>query len=524
MDRIEIKADLTVDEAGVIEGIAWPFAAGPDSIGDLIDRGAFTVKQMPLPMLDAHNPEAPIGVWDEVAETADALRVKGRLLVDDVQRAREVRALIRAKAITGLSIGYRTTKSAPRKGGGRTISRLDLYEVSPVAFPSHPAARITAAKSADADATREAALAEETNGAAADLAEMETKMGEIAETVKGLGKLADRLDKLEARVARPSGKADDPDEAKALERKAFGSYLRLGNQVPADELKALTVSSDPQAGYLAPTEMSTEFVRDLVEFSPVRSVASVRATGAPSVKYPRRTSITNAQWEGELEESEESSVGFGMIELPIWKMMTFVDISNELLADSAGQAEAEVRLALAEDFGKKEATAFVAGSGVKMPEGFMSNAEIDHTVNGHATNLSTDKLIELLYAMPAAYRNAPGARWVMNGTTLAAVRKLKNGTTGEYLWQPALVAGQPESLLGKPVMEMVDMPDIGDGNFPILFGDFSAYRVVDRLALSILSDPYTQARKGVTRIHATRRVGGRVLQPARFRKLKTATA
>jgi HK97 family phage major capsid protein len=73
-------------------------------------------------------------------------------------------------------------------------------------------------------------------------------------------------------------------------------------------------------------------------------------------------------------------------------------------------------------------------------------------------------------------------------------------------------------------MEMVDMPDIGDGNYPIIYGDFSAYRIVDRLSLSILSDPYTQARKGVTRIHATRRTGGRVLQAARFRKLKTATS
>jgi HK97 family phage major capsid protein len=201
-----------------------------------------------------------------------------------------------------------------------------------------------------------------------------------------------------------------------------------------------------------------------------------------------------------------------------------VDISNELLADSGGAAEAEVRLALAEDFGKKEATAYVNGTGDKQPEGFMTNAEILHTVNGHATNLSTDKLIELLYALPAAYRNAPGARWAMNGNTLAAVRKLKNGTTGEYIWQPALVAGQPETLLGKPVLEMVDLADIGDGNFPIVFGDFSAYRIVDRLALSIRSDPYTQARKGVTRIHATRRTGGRVLQAARFRKLKTASS
>ena len=334
-----------------------------------------------------------------------------------------------------------------------------------------------------------------------------------------------RLDAIEAKQNRPAGggDGDDEDTGSAEERKSFATYLRLGNQTPVDELKALTVSSDPQAGYLAPAEMSTEFIRDLVEFSPIRSVASVRTTSSPSVKYPRRTGITNAQWEGELEESEESEPSFGMLEIPVHKLQTFVDLSNELLADSGGQAETEVRLALAEDFGKKEATAFVNGSGVKQPEGFMSHAEILHTVNGHAANLSTDKLIELLYSLPAAYRNAPGARWAMNGNTLAAIRKLKDGQNN-YIWQPALVAGQPETLLGKPVLEMIDMPDIADGAFPIIFGDFSAYRIVDRLALSILSDPYTQARKGVTRLHATRRTAGRVLQGARFRKLKTATS
>lgn len=338
-------------------------------------------------------------------------------------------------------------------------------------------------------------------------------------------KLTDRLDKIEAKAKRPGGTGDEKDNPDAeVEHKAFGTYLRLGNQTPVEEVKALTVSSDAGGGYLAPAEMSTEFIRDLVEYSPIRSVASVRTTGSPSVKYPKRTSITNANWEDELEESDESGMTFGMAEVLVNKITTYVDISNELLADSGGQAEAEVRLALAEDFGKKEATAYVNGSGDKRPEGLMTNADILATVNGHATNLNTDKLIDLLYALPAAYRNAPGARWAMNGNTLAAVRKLKNGTTGEYIWQPALVAGQPETLLGKPIMEMIDLADIGDGNYPIIFGDFSAYRIVDRLAMSILSDPYTQARKGITRIHATRRTGGRVLQAARFRKLKTAVA
>lgn len=370
----------------------------------------------------------------------------------------------------------------------------------------------------DASAIVQKALDDLTKSVDDRLKEVESKTAANDNT-----KIAARLDAIELKVARPTQDAANDNEPTA-ERKSFATYLRRGDATPADEIKTLTVSSDPGGGYLAPSEMSTEFVRNLVEFSPIRQYASVRTSGAPSVKYPKRTGVTNAQWEGEQEDAESSEPTFGQIDVVSHKLTTYVDISNELLADSGGAAEAEVRLALAEDFGKKEAVSFVNGSGVKQPEGIMSNADILNTVNGHATNLSADKLVDLLYALPAAYRNAPGAAWAMNGSTLAAVRKLKDGTTGTFLWQPSFQAGQPETLLGKPVVEFVDMPDIGDGNYPIIFGDWSAYRIVDRLALSVLVNPYLLATKGVTRIHGTRRVGGRVMQAERFRKLKTSAA
>ena len=344
-----------------------------------------------------------------------------------------------------------------------------------------------------------------------------TQQTQAAEALRGeIRGLTERLTAAETRINRPGGDGSRPTEPTA-ERRAFAAYLRLGAATPAEELRALTVSSDTQGGYFSPAEMSTEFIRDLVEVSPVRSVASIRTTGAPSVIYPRRTSGTNAKWKGETQASEESGIGLGQLEIPVREITTHVDISNQLLADSGGQAEAEVRMALAEDFGKKEATAFVNGSGPLQPEGFMVNADIAFTANGHATNLSADALITLLYALPATYRNA--GRWAMNGTTLATIRKLKDGQNN-YLWQAAYAAGQPETILGRPVVEMVDMPDVAADAFPILYGDFSAYRVVDRLGLSILVNPYKLAENGLTRIHATRRVGGGVLQAARFRKLK----
>ncbi|MDQ0347854.1 phage major capsid protein [Ancylobacter vacuolatus] len=332
-------------------------------------------------------------------------------------------------------------------------------------------------------------------------------------------KLVERLDKIEAKVNRPNG--TDTKGEPTVEQKAFASYLRFGNQAPAEELKTLTVSSDPQGGYFAPAEMSTEFLRNLVEFSPVRSVASVRSTGAPSVIYPTRSSITAARWKGETQAQEGSEPTFGQAEVVVKEIGTYVDISNQLIADSAGNVESEVNLALSEDFGQKEALAFVSGSGVLEPEGFMTAAGIGETVNGHATNLSADALITLLYALPATYRNS-GA-WAMNGTTLAAIRKLKDGQSN-YLWQPSYQAGQPETILGRPVLEMIDMPDVASGTFPIIYGDFSGYRIVDRISLTILMNPFLLATNGLTRYHATRRVGGRVLQPAKFRKLKMAVS
>lgn len=159
MNRLEVKAALGIDEHGNVTGLAWPFGS-PDRVGDMIQPGAFSGMQLPIPMLFAHNPETPVGVWTHAAETAKGLEVQGRLLVDEVPKAKEVFALVREGAISGLSIGFSTKKAAPRKGGGRIISALELCEVSLVAIPCHPGARL------GKDASSVLAIAEALNRAA----------------------------------------------------------------------------------------------------------------------------------------------------------------------------------------------------------------------------------------------------------------------------------------------------------------------------------------------------------------------
>ncbi|WDR05620.1 phage major capsid protein [Devosia rhodophyticola] len=508
--KLELKADIAVDDAGTITGVAWPFGE-PDSVGDVIEKGAFSFPAA-LPIVLEHDQGAVIGVWESYSETDAGLEVKGRLFVEGVAPSKKAHAELRKGRMAGLSLGFKGNAFTDRTGGGRTFTDIDVTEISLCRNPVHPGARITAVK---ATPPKENLMDPET------IDETETKAAlELKAANDNLTKLTARLEKLEAKAQRPVA-ANDNEPTATEERKAFAQYLRLGNTAGDTVLKALNVSNDAQGGYLAPAEVSSEFIRELVEFSPLRTVATVRNTGAPSVILPKRTGQTNAKWKGELQATTESEIGFGQLEIPTKELGTHVDISAQLL-DDAPVAEAEVRLALAEDFGQKEGVAFLNGDGVLAPRGLMTDDAITHTANGHATNLAADQLITLMYALPATYRNR--GTWLLNGTTLATIRKLKDGQ-GNYLWQPSYQAGQPETILGRPVVEMVDMPDVEANAFPIIFGDFgTAYRIYDRLEMSVFANPYLLATEGLVRIHARRRTGGDVVQPKAVRKLKMATA
>ena len=147
MDRLFVETKMLADDSGLVSGLAWKFGA-PDRIGDWIEPGAFKSLKLPIPMLFGHDMNDPIGTWDMAEEKSDGLHVTGKLLVDDVARAREVRALVKSGAVRGLSIGFITKTSSPRTGGGRLIKSLELLEASLVTIPMHPGAKVTSAKSA----------------------------------------------------------------------------------------------------------------------------------------------------------------------------------------------------------------------------------------------------------------------------------------------------------------------------------------------------------------------------------------
>jgi HK97 family phage prohead protease len=147
MNRLAVVTKFDIGQDGTVSGIAWPFGA-PDRYGDVIEPGAFKgIVGGTLPMLFNHDSDRVVGVWDSLAEKSDGLHVAGRLLHDAIPLAREVRAMLQAGAVKGLSIGFRPLSSEPRKNGGRTFKSVDLVEVSIVPVPAHANARVTSVKS-----------------------------------------------------------------------------------------------------------------------------------------------------------------------------------------------------------------------------------------------------------------------------------------------------------------------------------------------------------------------------------------
>lgn len=510
-DNVILKAEISADDVGIVSGIAWPFD-GPDTEGDIINKGAFAFAP-DVPMFMEHDGRQAVGIWKSYHETDAGLEVTGRLFIEASASAREAHRLLRKGVITGLSISGPITGSDPLPTGGRNIHGVVVNEISLCKRPVNSGARVTLVKSITEGNHMENEL-ENTPEASADPVVSAAELNALKEEMKVI----------KAKLNRPTAANNNHPAAENdnSAKKAFAHYLRTGiDAAPESVRKALTVANDAPGYVLAPEETSGEFIRNLVEFSPVRTLADVRSTGSHTVILPKRLTVTNAKWKGEAAASEASEPTFGDMEISVKEINTHVDLSNWLVEDASADVIGEVNLALAEDFGAKEGAAFVnGGSDPAEPKGFMSEAAIANALNGHATNLSADALIKLMYDLPGVFRNR--GTWAMNGTTLATIRTLKDGN-GNYLWQPSYQAGQPETILGRPVVELIDMPDIEADATPIIFGDFKAgYRIYDRIQLQVLQNPYLLRTEGLIRFHGRRRVGAGVVRPDVFRKLKMA--
>ncbi|WP_190941561.1 phage major capsid protein [Paracoccus yeei] len=511
LERIETKAQLNVSEAGEITGLAWPFS-GPDSIGDTIEPGAFIVPAS-LPICLEHDKSKAIGVWETITETTKGLEVKGRLFLEGITGAKSAHRYLKSGAIQGLSISFSNAMYRPLANGGRHFVEVPLNEISICKDPKHPEARISAVKSQSTNTefnVENEELNQDENKAknpANDAAQIDTKT---------FNAVLSRLDKLEAKTNRPGAPAVVNSKA-ASERKAFVEFIRTGD---TSELKALAVNAPSTGGILAPDSVSTTILEKVVELSPIRQLSTVIKMSGPAIKLPRLVDNVDLAITTEQGTKPDDEPSFEEITLEPFLAGVSIPITFSMMEDSEVNLDAYITGHVAKRLAKKEEGWFINGDGTLAPEGVMSATTGIEVFQGGNAMVTANDLVSMFYELPQAH-SSNGA-WLMNPQTVAHIRRLAN-TQGDYLWQQGIAAGQPATLLGRPVYMSDFMPEMTPTSTPILFGDFAfGYTIADRVGLEPIRDGITGAKNDIYRITFRRRLGARVVMPSAFIKLRTA--
>lgn len=340
-----------------------------------------------------------------------------------------------------------------------------------------------------------------------------------------------RIDQIETAHARPGRDMAAPFAAAPSEYKAaFDNYLRKGMDAGLEQLqlKALSAGSDANGGYLVPNEMGATIVRIINESSPMRQLASVETISSDSLDLIEDTTDVGATWGDETSDrtsTDSTTPTIGRNTIDTFEMYTQPKATQKLIDDAAIDIEQWIAEKVADKFARLEATAFISGNGTTAPKGILtytagsSFGQVEQVNSGTDGAVTADGLINLYYALKDEY--AKRSTFLMHRTTAQAVRLLKESTTNQYLWQPGLTAGTPDTLLGVPVVLATDMPVAANNALSVALGDFKrAYMVVDRVGIRTLRDPYTA--KPFVKFYTTKRVGGKVVNTEALKLLKLA--
>ena len=356
-----------------------------------------------------------------------------------------------------------------------------------------------------------------------------TKMEKEFESYTNEIKRMERKDAIEAELNKPVSTpltakpmvAKDEEEnvgrkSKAY-KKSFWNAMRA-KAVRPDVMNALQIGSDTEGGYLVPDEYEKTLVESLEEENLFRKIAKVITTSSGDRKIPVVATKGTASWVDEEGTINESDDAFYQVSIGAYKLGTLIKVSEELLNDSVFNLESYISKEFARRIGSKEEDAFFNGDGVGKPIGIFNStggAEVGVTA-ASSTAITADELIDLFYSLKAPYRK--NAVWVLNDATIKAIRKLKDNN-GNYLWQPALTANTPDTILGRPVFTSSYVPTIAAGAKTIAFGDFSYYWVADRQSRSFKRLNELYAATGQVGFVATQRVDGKLILPEAIKVL-----
>lgn len=373
-------------------------------------------------------------------------------------------------------------------------------------------------------------------GAKADGAEVTAKLDAINTTMSALEA---SINEHSAKLAASKLGSDNPHPlADADYTNLFSSYMREGSREQEEKLKAahrtgpraaMTEGTAADGGYTTPIEWDRTITGRLKLINPIRAEATVQSISTAGFTKLFTDRQLGSGWVGETASRPATSTPqFTALGFSTGELYANAAASQTLLDDSEINIEQWLVGEIETEFARQEGIAFLSGDGTNKPYGILGFVTggaaadrhpwgaIEVVNSGAAAGFSTDGLVDTVYKLPAAYE--PNAKFYLNRSSLGAVRKLKDGQ-GNFIWQPTFVAGQPSTLLGRPVVDVPDMPNVEAGALAALFGDMrETYLVIERIGVRVLRDPYTN--KPFICFYVTKRVGGGVKNPDSMKAIK----
>ena len=354
--------------------------------------------------------------------------------------------------------------------------------------------------------------------------EMEAKIVNLGKEIER----QEKMDAMEREMAMPVNTpiTSKPENTKMEEKKgrasdaykkAFWNGMRSKY---ASVSNVLSEGTDSEGGYLVPDEYENTLVQALEGENVIRGRSHVITTSNGTHKIPVVASKGEASWIDENGAYPEDDDTFAQVNIDAHKVGTIIKVSEELLNDSAFNLESYFAQEFGRRIGTKEEEAFINGNGSSKPTGILTSAEVGVTTASDKA-ITADELIDLFYSLKGVYRR--NAVWVLNDTTVKAIRKLKDNN-GQYIWQPALKDGDHDTLLGRPILTTGAMPEIAADAKPVIFGDLSYYWIGDRQGVTFKRLNERYADMGQVGFLASKRVDGKLVLPEAIKVLKMKTA
>lgn len=372
------------------------------------------------------------------------------------------------------------------------------------------------------------------------LLQLEKKQSEDVVTSDKVNRLNDRITKINCDLRKPklSGQVHETDYE---EKAAFANFLKSGhvgqnfNTLNSDvETRALTSNTDADGGYFVPKTIDAR-ISNQPASSSLKSLASyVQISVGNAYRQLIPSSEFGSSWVSETgSRPQTTDSNLTELSIPVHEIYANPAATTALLEDSAVDVEKWFVETINRSFHEKESASFVSGTGRNQPKGVLSYSfhtgtsavwnQIMYRKSGNSAGfLSINphlRLIDTIYHLKPVYRQ--NSHWLMNQNTMAKIRKMRDEDK-QHIWTPPSGIDQLPRVLGYPVLEESNMPEVRGGNFPIIFGDFKAgYMVVERVGTQVLRDPYSA--KPYVLFYTTRRVGGGVQNFNAFCAFKAST-